>query len=963
MSAAVRDGDVLSGTEAEPSDAPTASDPPLAPEAETSRALRPALIPAAATLAGAAAGAGWYRAWLSDDPWTAGGAGTYTSRGVPVMALAIGAVLAVAIGWAINVVIERFIEGRRRADRADGRGRDPRRTWAGGFFLVAAIYAAWGQSSFDRNDPTPLVRYMADRTSPDMGRFWGGVVTSMPTRMREREASWGPPVRTRFTMDLRHVRSGQTRGMTGTAEVWVGGDRSDVRLGDFVEVGGVWRIPRGRTNPGGRDPAAGLRVRGVHGRIDVTYPRRVRVLERSAGLRARVGGWLNAAADRTAAALRRHLGQRRASIASGFVLGRRDGVDEDLRDDMLATGTVHLLSVSGLHLGIVAVLAGWTASAMAFARQRRIAWVVTVCLVYMVLTGGRPPVVRAAVLLTAVMAGHAVRRRVDPINTLALAAIVLTFWNPASVTMIGVHLSFAAVAALSLIGVDSLASRNALSPSGTDAPDASADTGDPPPAASDRVVPSDPRVSLDARADAAERLTRLVEDTMPPWRRALADGRRWLRAAVWASFVVTAATTPLIWWRFNVVTPIAVPVNVAAAPLLFAAVAGSFATAAADLAWRPAGRLPGYVTSGAIDSLRWLVGVARDVPGGHFFAPSPPGWWVAVFYAACVAWYLTPAHRRTAWFSGGVIAFFGSRRGRPALAVVGLAAWAVVAWTLIPRDPPPPGVEATFVDVGHGTGVVLRWGGDIDPTTGEERPPQTWLYDGGRMGNRRGDACEIDTTLWSMGVRRLDGLCLSHADADHFNALPRLLSRFAVDRIVTPPGLLQTDEPAVRDLARVIDDHGTPVQTVVAGDVIAGRMRVLHPTAAWAGRDDVEDNAASMVLSIAAGGRELLLPGDLEPPGTGVLVDTPRPAPGGVLMAPHHGSLRMDADVVLAWSRPSQVVVSGGRRTADPEVAEMLSAVGSDVHLTRLHGAIRVRIDEEGRARIDRFRPGGGFPD
>ncbi len=69
-------------------------------------------------------------------------------------------------------------------------------------------------------------------------------------------------------------------------------------------------------------------------------------------------------------------------------------------------------------------------------------------------------------------------------------------------------------------------------------------------------------------------------------------------------------------------------------------------------------------------------------------------------------------------------------------------------------------------------------------------------------------------------------------------------------------------------------------------------------------------------------------------------------------MAPHHGSLSMDADAVLAWARPAETIVSGGRRAAKPEIQQMLSTTGSNVHVTSQVGAIRVRISNNGNIQI-----------
>ena len=250
-------------------------------------------------------------------------------------------------------------------------------------------------------------------------------------------------------------------------------------------------------------------------------------------------------------------------------------------------------------------------------------------------------------------------------------------------------------------------------------------------------------------------------------------------------------------------------------------------------------------------------------------------------------------------------------------------------------------IEATFVDVGHGTSVVLRFS-----------PRDVWLYDCGRMGNESGSSRDIDAVLWSMGVTSLRGIFLSHADSDHYNAVPGVLRRFTVGQIITPPGMLAELEADLEDVRAAIRAAGIPNQQVSAGAVIevSGRaISVLHPPA---DRLEGSDNANSLVVTAAHAGVTLILPGDLEPPGTVLLVNQDRPAPGSVLMAPHHGSLTMDASSMLQWARPRETIVSGGRRARRPEVRHMLAAFGSAVHVTAEVGAIRVRIDKDGQVEI-----------
>ena len=86
--------------------------------------------------------------------------------------------------------------------------------------------------------------------------------------------------------------------------------------------------------------------------------------------------------------------------------------------------------------------------------------------------------------------------------------------------------------------------------------------------------------------------------------------------------------------------------------------------------------------------------------------------------------------------------------------------------------------------------------------------------------------------------------------------------------------------------------------------------------------------------------------------GIELLINLDRPPPGGVLMAPHHGSVAMESKSVLQWARPLDTVVSGGQRAKRLEVEQMLAITGSGVHVTAKVGAIRVRIDRDGEIEV-----------
>ncbi|QDT08986.1 ComEC family competence protein [Planctomycetes bacterium K23_9] len=703
------------------------------------------------------------------------------------------------------------------------------------------------------------------------------------------------PWQTQFEARVTELRSGQRYvEASGRVLVVVEGKLTSFRPGDALELYGSLRAFPSPTNPGERDLRPIYQRRQLHARVDVDSPDQIVVIQTPNNLRTTLSPnrWVASFADTSRSLLLQHTTETTGPLAIALVIGQRDFVDSDTRDLLLVTGTAHLLSVSGLHLAIIVMLAKLAAMLVRLPQSLEIGWILSVCVAYVAITGGRPPVMRAALLVAALLIAIWLQRPSQPINTLALAALVLIYWNPMNVSAVGVQLSFLAVATLLLCGR--------------------------------RLRRSSSAPAIDQALEKEERLNQLADSSRTPIVRYGRVGIGMLAQMTWMSACVTATSIPLVWYHFHVVSPISVATNVLLSPLLVFALASGVGTVFLGLISSTLGGMCGTVCSAFLWLMQQIISLAASVPYGHAWLPSPNWYWVAFFYIALAASLYWRQSHRVKWLR------------RSWIVVWGCIAW----WTATtPAELPTGTMEATFIDVGHGTCVVLRLG------------DESWLYDCGRLGNDTGSSRDIDETLWSLGITELDGVFLSHADSDHYNALPGIVKRFAIREIITPPGMLAENEKGALNAVRTaIAETRIRVREASAGQTLdAGKLpiRILHPPLGGVGGND---NANSLVLSIAKGA--LLLPGDLEPPGTQSLINQPRPAPGGVLMAPHHGSLTMNAEAVLQWARPRETVVSGGRRARRPEVAQMLATTGSGVHVTATEGAVRVRIDAQGQIEI-----------
>jgi competence protein ComEC len=217
------------------------------------------------------------------------------------------------------------------------------------------------------------------------------------------------------------------------------------------------------------------------------------------------------------------------------------------------------------------------------------------------------------------------------------------------------------------------------------------------------------------------------------------------------------------------------------------------------------------------------------------------------------------------------------------------------------------------------------------------------LYDAGRLGSPRGGAQSISNYLWSRGISHLDAVVISHADTDHYNALPELLRRFSVGAVYVSPIMFRNESRAVQMLHDAIVQSGCKLEYVYAGDRMkAGQgvtIDVLHPPSKGV---PGTDNANCVVLSVEYAKRRILLTGDLEPPGMELVMNEPR-VHYDVLLAPHHGSAQSQPAIFSAWSKPDWVIVSGS--SADGHVARpAYEANGATVLSTADCGAVTVTV-------------------
>ncbi len=148
---------------------------------------------------------------------------------------------------------------------------------------------------------------------------------------------------------------------------------------------------------------------------------------------------------------RLNLSGHQTALLSGLLIGEKLGMDAGDYAAFRDTGTLHILSVSGLHVGLMYGLVMWVLAPignLGWRRFVRLSLGLIILWAYAYLCGLNPAVVRAAMMLSAYHIGIASGRVHSAWNALGLAAILALLWQPAVLFQIGFGLSFLAVAGL-----------------------------------------------------------------------------------------------------------------------------------------------------------------------------------------------------------------------------------------------------------------------------------------------------------------------------------------------------------------------------------------------------------------------------------------------------------------------------------------------------------------------------------
>lgn len=386
------------------------------------------------------------------------------------------------------------------------------------------------------------------------------------------------------------------------------------------------------------------------------------------------------------------------------------------------------------------------------------------------------------------------------------------------------------------------------------------------------------------------------------------------RAAVRAQAAITLGLIPLMLVLFQQVSIVSPLANAVAIPAVtFIVVPLTLASIA--LPWDSLLVIAHQVFAWLALLLETLSGLPAAVWQQH----APP-LWTALAGAIGALWLLAP-------------------RGVPGRAL-GLA-WLAPLFVVVPPPPAPGAFRVTVLDVGQGLAVLVQ------------THAHALLYDAGPRFNDTADAGNriVAPLLRALGVRRLDGLVISHQDSDHSGGALSLLQ-------TVPVGWLASSLPEQDPIVVARRERGAAARRCLAGE----RWRwdgvefsTLHPDDTTYLLPRIKTNDLSCVIRVSGASGSALLAGDIGARAELALVARDRAAlRSDVLVVPHHGARASSTPEFIAAVRPAVAVYTPGYRNRfghpRAEVIARYAAAGVRAYRTDYDGAVTFTFGEDAPA-------------
>lgn len=652
-----------------------------------------------------------------------------------------------------------------------------------------------------------------------------------------------------------------------------------------------------------------------------------------------------------------------AGVLEAALLGNQFELSKNMADRFRASGTFHVLVISGFHIAIMGLVIFWLVSQ--FTQKRILQFLIPVIILwtFTIAVGAGPSIVRAAIVFTLLSFGPIVHRQAGSLNGLGAAGLLLLVFYPSNIFDPSFQLTFLSVLSIVVIAwpiIKGLSSIGEWRPS--------SETPYPPLCPRWLLITAEVMYWSDHKWQKEKSQSiysfQLFKSPLAGTleRLHLQPLLRLIVSSVIVSLAVQIALLPLeviYFHRFLLASPV---INLAIGPLM--AVLFAVSIVAMMIALGSGGVAHWFVF--ATEKVCWLMAHLVDPFNAIGITSVRIPHYTGL--SSCVySLYFLPllllglALHRWRPLRPATSPVIRSRLLRPVLLVTTSMSVQLLLIIFHPFSARASEglLRIDFLDVGQGdsalvtmpdgTTLLIDGGGKpsmrpktSDTKTSEEGEP---FYPDVRG---IGDAV-VSEFLWNRGLDHVDYILATHADADHIDGLSDIANNFDVRSAIV--ARYPSDDPEFIRFHRTMKQNRIPIEVLTRGAALD--FGAVHADVLWPEPSDDADapsqNNDSLVLRLRYGDRVFILTGDMERGAEGALLGRNEDLKCDVIKIGHHGSNTSSTQEFVDATQAKFAIISVGLRSPfghpRPEVLERWKASGARTLTTGVKGTISVTTD------------------
>jgi competence protein ComEC len=319
-------------------------------------------------------------------------------------------------------------------------------------FVLLLMFACLGMLRLEyfyapyRNDARFLLR-----PQPYPAAIGGTIVSDI---YRENRNNWvfadmqfSMPKRSFYlSLEEYQSQSGDWQKARGMVRVQINEPKFGIQTADRVRMYCILDGFEGPSNPGQFDFQRSMRQRGVYVAASVQSADGIRVIERPDGWSFRkIKSGLKHLAWKAMLDEMPDESDQRTAMATALLLGYQKTIDLRTNQAFIKTGLSHVISLSGMHMAIIAAMIWTIAKLSGVGKRRRAILTFIVITLYAMVVPPQPPTMRAVVIFWFFCVSILFRRNPHPVNTLAITAIVLLLYCPTDLFRADWQLSYGTI--------------------------------------------------------------------------------------------------------------------------------------------------------------------------------------------------------------------------------------------------------------------------------------------------------------------------------------------------------------------------------------------------------------------------------------------------------------------------------------------------------------------------------------